>query len=164
MSGPEKVVGKSCFDITWNWLSEDGSPYPLEEYPWTITLRTGTALSDVVMGIAKRDGETVWISLHTRPLTRKEESWPCAVVISFSDISERKRAEDAVRVAREELERLQVVRNRESLVIDKALRGRLSTLRFIADSLPVLISYVDAEKRYRFCNRTYELWRGVLEG
>jgi PAS domain S-box-containing protein len=29
-----------------------------------------------------------------------------------------------------------------------------------ADALPVLISYVDAEQRYRFVNRTYEEWFG----
>ena len=34
-------------------------------------------------------------------------------------------------------------------------------LRLIADSLPVLIAYVDAEERYRFNNRAYEQWFGL---
>lgn len=33
-------------------------------------------------------------------------------------------------------------------------------LRLMADSLPVLISYVDAEQRYRLNNRVYEAWFG----
>ncbi|MBC7969058.1 MAG: PAS domain-containing protein [Verrucomicrobia bacterium] len=31
-------------------------------------------------------------------------------------------------------------------------------LRTITDALPVLVSYVDADQRYRFNNRTYEQW------
>jgi PAS domain S-box-containing protein len=34
-------------------------------------------------------------------------------------------------------------------------------LRLIADALPVLISYVDAQHRYRFNNRLYEEWFGL---
>ena len=33
-------------------------------------------------------------------------------------------------------------------------------LRLIADSLPFLVSYIDADQRYRFANRTYEVWFG----
>ena len=39
--------------------------------------------------------------------------------------------------------------------------GDLTRLRGIADSLPALIAYVDAEERYRFNNRAYEEWIGV---
>lgn len=34
-------------------------------------------------------------------------------------------------------------------------------LREIADALPVMISYVDAEQRFRFCNKAYEGWFGL---
>ncbi|MBI5103123.1 MAG: PAS domain-containing protein [Nitrospirae bacterium] len=33
----------------------------------------------------------------------------------------------------------------------------------MADSLPVLISYVDAERRYRFANRNYEKYLGLAQ-
>lgn len=33
-------------------------------------------------------------------------------------------------------------------------------LSSIANALPVLISFVDSEQRYRFCNRAYEVWFG----
>lgn len=36
--------------------------------------------------------------------------------------------------------------------------GGLSTI--VLDALPVLVSYVDAERRYRFANRAYERWFG----
>ena len=39
-----------------------------------------------------------------------------------------------------------------------ALRQSEARLQVITDSIPGCISYVDAEQRYRFVNRTYEEW------
>ena len=35
-----------------------------------------------------------------------------------------------------------------------------SQIRLVADALPVLISYVDADQRFRYNNKAYELWFG----
>ncbi|MEA5507712.1 PAS domain S-box protein [Halotia wernerae UHCC 0503] len=45
---------------------------------------------------------------------------------------------------------------------DDTLKAETAELHFIADTLPVLISFVDAEQRYRFNNREYERWFGYL--
>jgi PAS domain S-box-containing protein len=42
-----------------------------------------------------------------------------------------------------------------------ALRRNEERLRLMADALPVLISYVDTERRYQFNNAAYERWFGV---
>ncbi len=42
----------------------------------------------------------------------------------------------------------------------KALEASESELRLIADSLPVLIAFVDRDYRYRFANKAYEDWFG----
>jgi PAS domain S-box-containing protein len=42
--------------------------------------------------------------------------------------------------------------------IEEALRQREDELRLITNAVPVLISYVDAEQRYRFNNKGYEQW------
>ncbi|MGI4731253.1 MAG: PAS domain-containing protein [Janthinobacterium lividum] len=39
-----------------------------------------------------------------------------------------------------------------------ALRESQRELQVLADTLPVLVSYVDRDERYRFLNRTYEAW------
>lgn len=44
----------------------------------------------------------------------------------------------------------------------EALRQREEQLRLITNAVPVFISYVDAEQRYRFNNQKYEEWFGVL--
>ncbi|MBN3898567.1 MAG: PAS domain S-box protein [Nostoc sp. NOS(2021)] len=43
---------------------------------------------------------------------------------------------------------------------EEALRQRDTELHLITDTLPVLISFVDSEQRYRFNNRAYEEWFG----
>lgn len=44
--------------------------------------------------------------------------------------------------------------------IEEALRQREAELRLITNTVPVLISFVDSEQRYRFNNRSYEEWFG----
>jgi PAS domain S-box-containing protein len=44
-----------------------------------------------------------------------------------------------------------------------ALSKSEEQMRLVTDSLPVLISYIDREKRYRFNNRTYEQWFGYAK-
>ncbi|MBG1259673.1 PAS domain S-box protein [Nostoc commune] len=44
--------------------------------------------------------------------------------------------------------------------IEEALRQRETELRLITDTLPVLITFVDSEQRYRFNNRAYQEWFG----
>ncbi|MGE5219270.1 MAG: PAS domain S-box protein [Chloroflexota bacterium] len=43
---------------------------------------------------------------------------------------------------------------------EAALRRSEERLRLLTDALPVLISYVDQEQRYRFNNKAYEHWFG----
>ncbi|MBZ4415102.1 PAS domain-containing protein [Myxococcus sp. RHSTA-1-4] len=40
-------------------------------------------------------------------------------------------------------------------------RGLIEKLLVTADAAPVLLSYVDTEERYRFCNQGYERWFGT---
>jgi len=42
-----------------------------------------------------------------------------------------------------------------------SLRHSEARLRAIADNMPVLIAYVDADQRYRFNNQTYQSWFGI---
>ena len=42
-----------------------------------------------------------------------------------------------------------------------SLRDSEGRLRAIADNMPVLIAYVDADQRYRFNNQTYQSWFGI---
>ncbi|HEY9826996.1 MAG TPA: ATP-binding protein [Stenomitos sp.] len=49
---------------------------------------------------------------------------------------------------------------KERMQAEKALRRSEEQLRLITNALPVLISYIDHQQRYRFNNRAYEDWLG----
>lgn len=43
----------------------------------------------------------------------------------------------------------------------KAIESSAKQLQLVTDSLPVLISYLDKEEKYRFANRAYESWFNI---
>lgn len=92
----EQIKGRDSYDSRWRTIHEDGSPFPSENHPPMIALRTGKPCVDTVMGIYKPSGELVWILVHSEPLFLPGENIPHAVVSSFSDITQRKEAEDKI--------------------------------------------------------------------
>ncbi|PCC69581.1 PAS domain S-box-containing protein [Nannocystis exedens] len=74
-------------------IHEDGSPFPLESWPAVLTLRTGEPQVGVIMGIYRPDGALAWVSVNSQPLYHAGSAAPYAVVTSFFDISDRKRAD-----------------------------------------------------------------------
>jgi PAS domain S-box-containing protein len=97
----EEIARRSSMDPRWRMVREDGSPFPGDEIPAMRTLRTGRPVSHVVMGVHKPDGTLSWISINAHPLASPGDRSPRAVVCSFTDITHRKRAEDALREAEE---------------------------------------------------------------
>ncbi len=92
----EQFIGFTSLDPQWQIIYEDGTPFPEEELPARVTLRTGKPCSNVVLGIHKPDGCLVWLSINSQPLWHKGHKQPFAVVSTFSDITKRKQMEDAL--------------------------------------------------------------------
>jgi len=92
----EQIGGRTTFDPRWRPIHEDGSPFPGDTHPITVSLRTGQPCSNVIMGVHKPSGELTWISINSQPLFRRGERTPYAAVASFFDVTERKQAADAL--------------------------------------------------------------------
>ena len=93
-SPADELTGRSVHDGRWRTIHEDGSPFRSEDYPAAVTLRTGEPRASVVMGVYRPDGRLRWLDMNSRPLPAEGGNGPSAVVVSFSDITERKRAEE----------------------------------------------------------------------
>jgi two-component system, cell cycle sensor histidine kinase and response regulator CckA len=78
-------------------IHEDGTPFPPELNPTAVAFRTGEPQRNVVMGIRRPDETIVWIEVNAEPMFRPGRDAPYAVVASFADITERKRAEQELR-------------------------------------------------------------------
>jgi PAS domain S-box-containing protein len=96
-----QMFSLTVIDPQWHTIHEDGTPFQRELHPAIVTLKTGKPCSNVIMGIRKPSGELTWLSINSHPLLRAPEQKPYAAVISFSDITERKWAEEALRESEE---------------------------------------------------------------
>jgi PAS domain S-box-containing protein len=85
-------------------IHEDGTPFPADEHPSNVTLKTGRSLQNAIIGVYRPDGELVWISVNTEPvyyLSKGEH--PDAVVASFVDITQKKAAEIELQRSQQQL-------------------------------------------------------------
>ncbi len=90
----ERILGLSAAEMAhpgatarWQAIHEDGSPFPEENYPGRVTLRTGRPQSAVVMGIHDATGAVIWISSSSQPLFCTGETAPYAVVTTLHDVT-----------------------------------------------------------------------------
>jgi PAS domain S-box-containing protein len=84
----------------------DGSPFPPEERPLRLTLRTGQSRTGVVMGLVRDKGAIHWLSVNSAALFADDATKPYAVLTTFFDISGLKGAEQALRAHAEQLRHL----------------------------------------------------------
>ena len=76
----------------WKIVRPDGTPMPPEEFASTRALQEQRTVRDVEMGLVKSPTETTWISVTAAPVPLPD----IGVVIAYSDISARRRAEAAL--------------------------------------------------------------------
>ncbi|XGV97824.1 MAG: AAA family ATPase [Leptolyngbya sp. BL-A-14] len=79
-------------------------------------------------------------------------------IVAFQDITERRQTEQLLADYNRTLEQQVTERTAALQQSEAELRRREQELRLIADALPALISYVNADRCYQFINRTYEVW------
>ena len=109
-----QIMGKTSLDPYWQTIHEDGSPFPGKEHPATITLETGIPLSQIVMGIQQANFPKItWIAINSQPLFPENSSKPSGVVVSFSNITNYKEAQEILKTNEQRL----------SLALDAAKAG-----------------------------------------
>ncbi|WP_375473765.1 AAA family ATPase [uncultured Nostoc sp.] len=129
--------------------------YPSDQLPIVRALRgERTTVDDMEI---RRNDITIPIEAWGTPVFDEQGNVAYGIV-AFQDITEQRRAQKLLTEYNLTLE-LQVAERTAALQQSEAeLRYREQELRLIADALPVLISYVDANRCYQFINRTYEVW------
>jgi PAS domain S-box-containing protein len=137
----EKILGVSQEQMSghrrWQIIRENGSPFPVEEYPITIALREGIARHNAVMGVYRPDGTLAWIRANASPLQRPGETQPYAAVATFVDITEERRVEQALKEYNERLEAAaqEMERQNQELAVarDTALAATRAKSEFLAN-------------------------------
>jgi diguanylate cyclase (GGDEF)-like protein/PAS domain S-box-containing protein len=68
-------------------FDENGVEIPMGEFPSETVFRTGEPITDLIVGLELPDGDLVWVSENILPIQKPGESEPSAVLISFTDIT-----------------------------------------------------------------------------
>ena len=95
----DQVLGKKVNDLAAAPLNEDGTDMPFSMRPVTRAIATGQAVSNWVMGFRlPGSNEVLWLQGEAVPLFGKNGELE-GVIAAFSDITKRKKAEDALRAS-----------------------------------------------------------------
>ncbi|UGQ45756.1 PAS domain S-box protein [Massilia endophytica] len=89
----------------WPGVHEDGRPFAPEEHPVRRALHSGESVRDVVMGVETADSGMCWLSVNAEPMSDEYGAATMAVA-SLTDITYRKRSEDAVRRGEQRLQEI----------------------------------------------------------
>lgn len=97
----DQLRGESAIAPRWRAIKENGELFSNQEHPLNVSLQTGQALSDAIMGIRKPDGTLVWVNINSQPLFLPNATTPYAAVASLTDVTNRKQVEAALRESEE---------------------------------------------------------------
>ncbi len=95
----DELLGLTSFDARWHCVDEGGSQVPVEMHPAVITLRTGEACKDVIMGVHHANGALRWLLVNSVAI-RSASGVVEGAVISFQDITEQRQAQTSLIQAR----------------------------------------------------------------
>jgi PAS domain S-box-containing protein len=95
---PEALVGLTPQGENWQAVREDETPFPGDEHPAMVALRTGEIVGEVVMGVAHGvTGERRWLAVTAVPDARDEHGRPHRAYAMFRDITEQRHTAEALR-------------------------------------------------------------------
>lgn len=147
----DQMVGHTSKDSLWRTIHEDGSPFPGETHPAMVALRTGVSVSNVVMGINNPETDEIrWIIINAIPQFRSAETKPYQVYATFSDITERKQTEEALRLSHHRYQ--QLVDNAKDGIFTLSPDGRFD---FVNAGICDMLGYAPEELIGRHIFETY---------
>jgi PAS domain S-box-containing protein len=98
----EQFIGETSTSVEHQTIREDGSPFPGEEHPAMVALQTGREVHGVTMGVYNPLANAYrWITISAVPVAKKGARTPDHVYTLFDDITDRKRADEALRLSEE---------------------------------------------------------------
>ena len=97
----EELIGRECHELIHHSYA-DGTPYPISRCPIQATVHDGIAHQSADEVFWRKDGSAFDVQYHSTPIWEEVEL--AGAVVTFNDISERKRLEDELEDARARLE------------------------------------------------------------
>jgi PAS domain S-box-containing protein len=156
----EELAGKNLHTITHS-RRPDGSPYPIEDCPMhaAYTEKKESVVQDEMLW--RKDGTGLYVRYSARPMYARGEV--SGAVVTFSDVTERRRIESELRATKERLQThnaalAELGRGRESAAADVkgAFREAVETAASALDADRVGIWFFNEDHSSLACGAMYE--------
>jgi len=144
----DQLFGKTSFDPSWRVIHENGDPFPNSDYPVPMAIATGRPVRNVVMGVYRPQGDLVWLLVNAEPQVNTEGN-VTEVICTFSDISDRKAAENALALS--ELKFRNFVERANDIVFSVTIEGIFT---YISPAFTKILGYECAEYVGKSFDRT----------
>jgi diguanylate cyclase (GGDEF)-like protein/PAS domain S-box-containing protein len=95
----DELLQRRSDDPEWNSVRADGSPFPHDEQPASVTLRTGQPCFDVIMGTNNRSHARHWLTVNTFAVDLDEGVK--GVISSFVDVTTRVKLDRSLKLLTE---------------------------------------------------------------
>ena len=130
----EQMQGRSSLDPRWRAIREDGSDFAGDRHPAMESLRTGKPVSGVMMGVfLPTHDEYRWILVDAVPEFLPGETRPHRVYATFTDVTERRKAQAALQAAKEYAENL--IDTANSIVVGMDAGGNVTVFNRAAEAI-----------------------------
>ncbi|MFA5903560.1 MAG: PAS domain S-box protein, partial [Desulfobacula sp.] len=94
----DQMKGRTSRDPRWKSVDKDKNELPGDQHPSMVALKSGKVVKDFVLGVFNpKKNEYIWIIANSVPQFMEKSDKPYQVYSTFLDITEQKRAEEALR-------------------------------------------------------------------
>lgn len=148
----DQLVGRHPIDDRWQTIHRDGTPFPGEEHPASVTLRYGVEVHDVTFGITRADGERRWVHVNSAPLPIPGSDHVGAVA-TFSDVTDLTELNDQLHESLREL--AEAAQERAALLsaVSHDIRAPLASIRMMTEILEDRADAITVDQRNELIHR-----------
>ena len=155
----EQMQSKADINQTWDAINEDGTPIADNAFPTIKALRTGTGVDNFVMGVFHPvEKKYRWILVSSKPWIKTGSSSAKQAFSTFTDITDRKRAEEEREKLIKELEVKNTELERFVYTISHELKTPLVT---IAGFSGILMDDVESNHIENLANHVEHITKAV---
>ncbi|MEX0712645.1 MAG: ATP-binding protein [Pirellulales bacterium] len=156
--GRRPEVGKDLWCGSWRIFRPDGTPLPHDQCPMAVALREGRGVRGQEIVVERPDGARVCVLPYPEPL-RDAAGEVVGAVNMLVDVTDRKRTEEALREAHDELGRRVEERTAELAKVNEVLKAEIArhqqTDAARSEAVQQLINAKEAE-RHRLARELHD--------
>lgn len=126
----DQFMGRTATDPRWKIISENGETLPPEKFPSMISITTGQRVMNIIVGVLNPQiYDITWMSVDATPQFRNGDVRPFQVFVTMSEITEQKRATEALNNANKKLQILSGITRHDILNHIMILQAYLDLVR-----------------------------------